>query len=256
MHSSKISRQTRNLQKTLCSCRNSIYPRESMSPRKQIMSTTSCNTMLTPVLIQGERKHKRIAWVKLLSGISSRKPWIGSTPTWLNTKFAKHHVWFLVITKQRNVMNSPSLNILKFEYPWSIRSPPITHSKMLKALQLVVESKGWRVHLVIIVGGTIGSVNKAKLEEVLECMNVRKGAWQAANGREAPTRHSLNSFNQTTASALKFEKSRRGQRESSLCPLLDKEDKDYGGGRILRAKRVTRLTPPSSAQKTQRISLR
>ena len=47
---------------------------------------------------------------------------------------------------------------------------------MLKALQLVVESKGWRVHLVIIVGGTIGSVNKAKLEEVLECMNVRKGA--------------------------------------------------------------------------------
>ena len=70
-------------------------------------------------------------------------------------------------------------------------------------------------NLVIIVGGTIGSVNKAKLEEVLECMNVRKGAWQAANGREAPTRLSLNSFNQTTASALKFEKSRRGQRESS-----------------------------------------
>ena len=51
------------------------------------------------------------------------------------------------------------------------------YDKMLLALKLVRESKGWRVQLVIIVGGTLGSVNKVKLEEVLECMNVRKGAW-------------------------------------------------------------------------------
>ena len=51
------------------------------------------------------------------------------------------------------------------------------YDKMLKALQLVGERKGWSVHLVIIVGGTLGSVNKAKLEEVLECMDVRKEAW-------------------------------------------------------------------------------
>ena len=33
------------------------------------------------------------------------------------------------------------------------------------------------MHLVIIVGGTLGSVNKTKLEEVLKCMDVRKDAW-------------------------------------------------------------------------------
>ena len=33
------------------------------------------------------------------------------------------------------------------------------YDKMLKALQLVGERKGWSVHLVIIVGGTLGSVN-------------------------------------------------------------------------------------------------
>ena len=51
------------------------------------------------------------------------------------------------------------------------------YDSMIKALQLVGESKGWSVHLVTIVGGTLGSVNKAKLEEILKCMDVRKDAW-------------------------------------------------------------------------------
>ena len=39
------------------------------------------------------------------------------------------------------------------------------YDEVLKALQLVGEGKGWSVHLVIIVGGTLVSVNKTKLEE-------------------------------------------------------------------------------------------